>query len=343
MFPVATVFVVGAGAGSDIGMPVGSVLSETIARKLDFSFDGGELKRGDPEIMSTFNRLAATENSKVDDWIIAGRSIARGIQYTRSIDSYINSHREDAKIRDCAKLAIVKSILESESNTSVVWDRKTDDWTQPGSVRKSWLQIMMYLLQEKIVNRVNLEKIFENFTIINFNYDRCIEQFLYYALQQLYGINAASAGDLINSWNRIYHPYGSVGVLPWQTVGRKIGFGVRDYGDIRGLSREILTFNEQIDDVGALEEIRQTIRNAHKIVFLGFHFHQQNMDLLQADGTGPPVQVYATVVDRAAPEIAIIQQQIIAMLKPERQRLTVEVVGMRCTDLLNQYGTTLLR
>jgi hypothetical protein len=35
MFAVPTVFIIGAGAGKEIGMPVGSELSLEIARKLD--------------------------------------------------------------------------------------------------------------------------------------------------------------------------------------------------------------------------------------------------------------------------------------------------------------------
>jgi hypothetical protein len=41
----------------------------------------------------------------------------------------------------------------------------------------------MYGLQERIVVNLNLEDIFKHLTIVNFNYDRCIEHFLFHAIQ----------------------------------------------------------------------------------------------------------------------------------------------------------------
>jgi hypothetical protein len=77
-------------------------------------------------------------------------------------------------------------------------------------------------------------------------------------------------------------------------------------------------------------------------VFLGFHFHQQNMDLLQPHGVGGAVHVYATVFDRHAPEVDVIGNQIVTMLRPERQT-HIKLEDLKCVELLNHFGTTLLR
>jgi hypothetical protein len=115
VYSVPTVFVIGAGAGSDIDMPVGNALSELIANKLNIRFgDSSDLKHGDEAVVLAIREIARTRNGNANDWYAAGRAVASGIRYTRSIDSYINSHRDDDKIRDCAKLAIAQSILESE-------------------------------------------------------------------------------------------------------------------------------------------------------------------------------------------------------------------------------------
>jgi hypothetical protein len=342
VFSVPTVFVVGAGAGADIDMPVGAALSVRIAEMLNFYYETGQLVSGDDLIMAALQRVARERKTNASAWVTAARSVATGIRYTRSIDSYINAHREDEKVKECAKLAIVRSILESEGKSAAFWNGNTNNWSRPDAIDASWLQILMYLLQDKIIKGVNFDKLFENFAIINFNYDRCIEKFLYHAIQQLYRLDGNDAAKAINSWNRIYHPYGSVGVLPWQDGNRKVGFGVADYGDIWGLSQEIFTYNEQINDADSLSEIRRAIINADRIIFLGFHFHQQNMDLLQTEKAGAWVNVYATAIGRAQPEVQIIEHQIATMLRPERPR-DVAVLQMRCTDILHQYGTTLLR
>jgi hypothetical protein len=102
------------------------------------------------------------------------------------------------------------------------------------------------------------------------------------------------------------------------------------------------TFNEQLTDVSSLSVIRQAISNARRVVFLGFHFHQQNIDLLQTENAGGFVNVYATVVGRAQPEISVIKTQIAQMLRSERQNY-IEVQDLRCKEMLDQFGTTLLR
>jgi hypothetical protein len=202
---------------------------------------------------------------------------------------------------------------------------------------------MMYLLQDKIAKSDNFGDIFANFTIINFNYDRYIEYFLFHALRHLYHINENEAANILNKWNKIFHPYGSVGRLPWQEGMQKISFGGAGYGDIWDLSQEIFTYNEQIKENEALSGIREAIVNARRIVFLGFHFHQQNMDLLQTATTGGAVDVIATAVHRATPEIEIISHRIRQMLRIERDSRVQILSNLDCTGLLNQWGTTLLR
>ncbi|MEA2896590.1 MAG: hypothetical protein QOJ84_2205 [Bradyrhizobium sp.] len=56
----------------------------------------------------------------------------------------------------------------------------------------------MHLLTEGIKKNENLERIFDNVAFVNFNYDRCLEQFLWLALQQLYLINEECAAELVS-------------------------------------------------------------------------------------------------------------------------------------------------
>jgi hypothetical protein len=343
VFSVPTVFILGAGAGTDIDMPVGNKLSDAIADRLNFRFDAGRLEHGDGLIIEAIRPIAKSRNDDLNSWIGAARSVSKGIRYTRSIDSYIYTHRDDEKIRDCAKLAIVQSILNSERH-SALFIAPNGDWNNEAKVNGSWLQVMMYLLQDKIVKAENFEHIFDNFVIINFNYDRCVEHFLVHALQHLYRITEKEAANALNKWNKVIHPYGSIGALPWQNgTPPGVAFGDAAYQDIWKLSQQIFTYNEQISDGGALAEIRTAIVNARRIVFLGFHFHQQNMDLLQTSVAGSQVGVWATAIQRSAPECDIIGHQIRQMVRTERPSHVAVLSNLACTDLLSQYGTTLLR
>lgn len=123
---------------------------------------------------------------------------------------------------------------------------------------------------------------------------------------------------------------------------RKVDFGARNYGDILGLSKEILTFNEQMEDLPTLRAMRSQLASARRIVFLGFHFHQQNMDLLKitSAGGGTSAEVYATVINRSPAEIDVIRKQIPETLG---NVTNVETLGLTCVKLLDHFGTTFLR
>ena len=61
------------------------------------------------------------------------------------------------------------------------------------------------------VPKENVSQIFDNVSFIVFNYDRCIEHFLLFVLQNAYGISDREAGKILVEKLRIIHPYGVVG------------------------------------------------------------------------------------------------------------------------------------
>jgi quinolinate synthase len=106
--------------------------------------------------------------------------------------------------------------------------------------------------------------------------------------------------------------------LPWQTGSNPVEFGEELAAhQLAMLSSHIRTFNEQIEEEDKLAEIRQLVWDAETIVFLGFHFHKQNMDVLTSEKplTAPTTAaVYATQVDRSDADIRKIHQRIQLML-----------------------------
>jgi hypothetical protein len=143
--------------------------------------------------------------------------------------------------------------------------------------------------------------------IINFNYDRCIEQFLYFALQDLLGIDGRRAAELILKL-RLYHPYGVAAPLPWQPVGG-IEFGGNPYADnIYGeLIDNIRTFNEEVDEGTELRMFQEIFSASKRFVFLGFHFHKQNLELItpRAMQQNAEIEVYATALNRSNSDLNV--------------------------------------
>jgi SIR2-like domain len=205
----------------------------------------------------------------------------------------------------------------------------------------------MYVLQEQIVYGENTADMFKQLSIINFNYDRCIEQFFFYALQNLYQMNEGQAAELLNANLRIYHPYGSLGVLPWQVRNNEnsVPFGGSEYGDdLNLIADEIKTFNEQLEDDGLVKKLGEEISQAERIVFLGFHFHPQNMQLLASSkpARGGTVEIFATALQRSKADLNIIDSQIREMLNERAGSWNIHLHSdMDCVALFKEYATTL--
>jgi hypothetical protein len=124
-----TVFVIGAGAGIDVDMPLGSKLSEVIAEKLNIIFsDYNTQESGDRDIVEALRRRATAEDRNVNEYRQAGVNVSKGIGYTRSIDSYLNAHTGDELVKVCAKLAIVHTILHSEKTVRFSLTRPSHLW-----------------------------------------------------------------------------------------------------------------------------------------------------------------------------------------------------------------------
>ena len=190
------------------------------------------------------------------------------------------------------------------------------------------------------------DKIFDNLSIVNFNYDRCIEQFLARAICELFRKSDAEIHPLMERL-QIFHPYGQVGHMQWARNGlRKVGFGDVDYEDLIGVANEIRTFNEQIEEGEELKIIREKIASAQRIVFLGFHFHSQNMELLKATGPGRGgiVNSYATAYDRSEADKALLDRVIRKMLEERGGTWNVNIErAADCKKLFKDYGSTWLR
>ena len=191
----------------------------------------------------------------------------------------------------------------------------------------------------------NLDEIFDNLTIINFNYDRCIEHYLFHVMHRLY----PSKGEghltgLLNQKLKILHPYGLVGNLPWQSRTNFVQFGGGAGNNLAALSNQIRTYNEEVDDKQKIADIRGALAEAQRIMFLGFHFHKQNVELLSPAARDPrlsgKVAVYATQGNRSYADLEIIQDRRLPLILHGRTTLTGSSVTdlQGCKELFRDFG-----
>jgi len=258
--------------------------------------------------------IAGEQKLNVNDLMAAGRRIAKGINFSGSIDDYIHTHQHNELIKICGKLGIVQTIVEYEKKSKLFIDtnKRPHKFRDENGVLQSWLSKFMVLLQSQIIAETNLDHLFKNVMIINFNYDRCIEQFLYHALQDLYGVDGNRASKLIGSL-RIFHPYGTVAPLPWQHGDGGLHFGGNPGGYHTELGRlidNIRTYNEEVEEGRELAILRQIFAASKRFVFLGFHFHKQNLELITPPEMKEDVDIFATALNRSASDVEVIKERM---------------------------------
>jgi hypothetical protein len=349
MFESKTLFIVGAGASAEIDLPVGSTLLEMIAKKLKISFQNGfQLSSGDHRIVDAINRYARERNENQNLYYQKGRMIEDAVPVAPSIDNFLDAHKKDFHLQFCGKLGIVSSILDAERKSRLFVDEHRGGRDDLGRLGGTWYTSFMKMLDER-VDRDEIETIFDNVSVITFNYDRCIQKFLHVALQKYYLISDARAAELISRLE-IIHPYGSVGPLPFEGSGNSAvayGADVHESSLIEAAGR-IRTFTEQIEDEDLLGSIHASVNRAETIVFMGFAFHPQNMQLLDVGMGNEAKRVFATSFLCSQGDIEVFISQIRSMLGDERfgDEFNVDIripAGLKCADLLSEFSRIIPR
>ncbi|CAG1012441.1 hypothetical protein BURK2_04518 [Burkholderiales bacterium] len=343
------VFVVGAGASKEVGLPTGAELRSRIAELLDLRYEfGSRRSSGDQLIEDALRELALPTACFHDAMNAFQRSAWRirdAMPQALSIDNFIDSHREDTRIATCGKLAITRSILSAEAASTIYVDaRRVDAKLDFTRVENTWLNIFFRLVAENCQAdeiAARLSKI----AIICFNYDRCIEHFLHESLRNYFGMNELEASDALANLS-IYHPYGSVGQLHWQNRQAGIAFGESpDAKTLVKLANGIRTFTEGIDLASSdISAIRRTVADAERLVFLGFAFHRLNLDLiLEPLSDGQQVKdrpTYATALGISHPNIDEIRAALTKRGAIHQQRCYLRS-DLTCANLLEEYWWSL--
>jgi hypothetical protein len=260
----------------------------------------------------------------------------------RSIDNFVLAHKHDAQIAKCAKIAIAYRILQAERECHL--GPNGIDFRNDKEIRKSWLHDFLMCLLEGVEQERNLDQIFDNVSVITFNYDRCLEHFLLYRLTQTFPKKGQQYFvDLLTKKFKIRHPYGVVGKLPWQATTGGVDFGAdASAHQLVFLAPHIRTYSERIEEEAALREWDEMVSKADRIIFLGFHFHQQNMDLLKSSGPEREghIGVYATTVGRSAADLRKIDMQIATMLEKRAGAAAMNIADkLDCKGMFTEYAS----
>lgn len=348
MFGRKTLLIVGAGASKELQLPLGTELAQQISRLLYFKFDIGKLVQGDHDFVDGLRRHFKDHNL-LNDYLRGARQISDGVRSVGSIDNYIDTHHQDERIAFLGKVSIVYLILKAERNSLLYVDHSRREKPSLDALEKTWLvPFGRYLVRGIDVSQV--EAVFSNLTIICFNYDRCIEEFLSLWLQTVYHLEDQISRELVSKID-IIRPYGIVGEYPPKRGGA-VEFGKEPLGfDFVEARTNLLTYTEQIEDQDVLTKMQSTVAESETIVFLGFGFHPQNMKLLTPNGSTNAIQVFATAFGESSSNADEIQKQLVELFlngdrsKTRRSKLrdaTKVRNDLKCVQLLEEYSRTIV-
>ncbi len=346
MFKRRTLFVVGAGASKEFGLPLGPALAATIAGKTNIKLEGGRnVVNGDRDIVSQLERRS---RERFSNFLTACHIISNGVQMSSSIDDFLDLHASNSDIKTAGKIAIVKSILEEERSSKLFFNKSNMyNKLSVSSFEDTWLIKFVRMLGRGVAKE-RIDTIFDNVAFIVFNCDRCIEQCLYHALQQLYAVPANQAAELLSKLT-IIHPYGAVGYLKTESTQAGVAFGGdhdRLSEDYSALSDRIKTYTEQITDEQELAPIHQEMRKAERIIFLGFAFHDQNVALIKPSNSLARKEIIATAFGMSANDVDVVRAQLLSFFEGrEREIMDSSRIAIRsdlkCSDLFDQYTRSL--
>jgi hypothetical protein len=368
MLKSKTVFVLGAGASKEVNLPIGSELRKIIAKRLEFKFDTFDHLQGSGD-RKLFEMLNSKYRKEINTYLNACRLIRDGIIHADSIDDFIDDHKNNEYVVACGKLAIFMSILEAERNSKLYYkDTHIDDTINFDAIDDTWYSKFFKLIAKNI-SKDKIQDIFNNISVIIFNYDRCLEHYLVHATASKYAISLNDAEELVKKLT-IYHPYNVVGEYFKNTGKPRIKFGEDIYNSlsIDDIMQNIKTYTEEVEqgdelinrhyqkqfigsaiapvqtDFMIMSNIQNGLKNSDIIVFLGMAYHPHNMSLLK---NGFPKRIFATCEGISDSDKTEIQSMFYRLYCPGN--MPPRVVGnkqfinfaKKCSDLFSEYRISL--
>jgi hypothetical protein len=235
--------------------------------------------------------------------------IRRAIPGATSIDSLISAHSTDDHISFIARLAIAKSILNAERRSTLYLHGLDNSRSIFERVSGSYLIPLFQKLAEG-VDREDVYRFKMHLSFYVFNYDRCLEYFFSHALAEYFYIELEEAQDLVQS-AVILHPYGSLGSLLAKKGSDEAGitFGAH-VEDLSIIATNLKTFSEN-RYVYMRDNLNFSILyKMSQVIFLGFVYHKQNMDMLAPGPENYIGEVLGTAYGLSGPEMISVQESI---------------------------------
>jgi hypothetical protein len=332
MFNRQLVLIVGAGASFDkYGLPLGGQLASTIANDTNFYFERytNRPTRGDADLFEQFiwNKFSGDRES-LNRYTDAGHKLSAAISSTISVDDALYQLSDYPEAVQLGKLCIMRSILKAERNSTIKGEAMTGQ-LPPDAGKDGWIE-QIFSMAITGFKLSEIKHAFKRITFIIFNYDRCIEHYIFWSLQRL-GLSADDASETVKNLN-IIRPYGTLGSVVPQ-ISTFLKFGAAPPANLFDMTSRIRTFTES-DPLHDKEILSIALLGASLIVFLGFGFHPQNLKLLTLSPNQQlrRARVLATVYGIHDANLPELTSTLHSALRVEADM--VETYAMTASDIL---------
>ena len=272
MITFPTVLILGAGASVPYGFPSGADLKKVVV----------DIIRSNPSddyrVLNMLGHHTADLQTFRQALVQSGRP---------SVDAFLE-HRSD--LVDLGKRLMAIALLGCETPESL--------FTSSANWYDRLFQAMDAPFESFADNKLS---------VITFNYDRSLEQYLYLALQNSYG---KSHDEVIGVLERItiVHVHGKLGPLPWQADRARPYAPTRAPDDVLLAAEGIRIISELAEERAAFDPAKSLIEASERIIFLGFGFHRANFDRLRLELDGRPRQYFASAYGLTDLERGIIEE-----------------------------------
>lgn len=325
MIQTKSVFVVGAGASNDLGLPIGSELKVRIANIL-------RKNSVNEPLMGALNDRAFKTKIPISDYLNMANFIAENMDKAESIDNFLNNHRDNEELVYVGKLAIAYCISTAEANCPISEDRPgasitTDDYFL--------VELLRIVVRGHTVKDV--EKSLQNLHFITFNYDRCIERYLDIWLSQNFG---QSMSQFVSDNVKFLHVYGSLG--DYFAEGKfslksseSRRFFLNPQIELPKIAERLKIFTESTT-IDVNENIRWFMSDAKLVTFLGFGFEEQNMSIFEGLEFENMPKVFATTFNVSDPNVKLIRSELGQKFRKHNGATTYD---SKCAELFRYHGS----
>ncbi len=260
-----------------------------------------------------------------------------------SIDTFLETHRDNNEFVLLGKLGIARSIATAERNSLMSPAEEHSTTFDLASLSQTWYPSLAQQMFTGVPANCPANA-FANVSFIVFNYDRCLQHYLTTATSAYFRISHQEAAEIVGQATFV-HPYGSIGNA-FPSTDNHMRFAPNGV-DLFRASQQIRTYSESSKLAAT---IHQMVYSAETLVFLGFAFHDANMELLDPDSpifydTDFRKRIFATTLGLSKSDERVVRDQLSKMItgEPESREFGewIQTNKGTCRELFNSFWRSL--